>query len=576
MSSIVDLAHLEHIWKNGDACVMTHHGKRIQWSGFLEKVNDLSSRLSDHPAPSWILFSEEPSSFAIAYLALLHAGKQIHLHGIRPKKQPEGTGLPILSDIPAISEMPVEQEGAGYRPFLKGKTGLAETMTIFHTSGSTGQPKQVIKHMYQIENELKTLHALWGEMFKGARVFTTVSHQHFYGLLFSILLPLTLAAEIGGKKVEYPESLSQLNSKKIVLVSSPAFLKRMDGFQEPLRNQNGSFTVFSSGGFLPACTAEFCRRFFHGDVREIYGSTETGGIAWRNSPMDPLWTPFDCVSVSSHENGTLLVQSPYLEDNESYNLDDCVEILEHGKINLKGRMDSIVKIEDKRVALGDIENRILETGLVNDTAALSLEGKRQFIAIIIDLNQAGEKKFEGLNKREIIRFFRLFLGQYFHPIVLPKKWRCPAKVPRNSLGKMIRSEAVSLFKPASAAGEPPSENWVETPEILNLTVERNVWLYHMFFHDTYRYFDGHFEEIKILPAVAQMDWVLNTLSDTLGVQLNMKGIPRFKLKNPIFPNVPVMVKIKYNKEKAQVLFEYFDPESQELFSHGNIILDVVA
>ena len=55
--------------------------------------------------------------------------------------------------------------------------------------------------------------------------------------------------------------------------------------------------------------------------------------------------------------------------------------------------------------------------------------------------------------------------------------------------------------------------------------------------------------------------------------LILKGIPRFKLKNPIFPNVEVLVKIKYIKDCSKILFEFIEFETGKVFSNGKILLE---
>ena len=50
--------------------------------------------------------------------------------------------------------------------------------------------------------------ALWGERLAGTRVLASVSHQHIYGLLFRILLPLSLGLPFDRRSIDYPEQLA--------------------------------------------------------------------------------------------------------------------------------------------------------------------------------------------------------------------------------------------------------------------------------------------------------------------------------------------------------------------------------
>ena len=65
-------------------------------------------------------------------------------------------------------------------------------------------------------------------------------------------------------------------------VASPALLKRMgDNLDWPALRQVRR--VFSSGGPLPAEAAQLLRERLGQWPTEIYGSSETGGIAWRRN-----------------------------------------------------------------------------------------------------------------------------------------------------------------------------------------------------------------------------------------------------------------------------------------------------
>ncbi|EPY03046.1 surfactin synthetase, partial [Magnetospirillum fulvum MGU-K5] len=58
------------------------------------------------------------------------------------------------------------------------------------TSGSTGEAKEVVRSLAQLDAELTALNALWGESLAGADTLSTVSYRHAYGLIFALLWPL--------------------------------------------------------------------------------------------------------------------------------------------------------------------------------------------------------------------------------------------------------------------------------------------------------------------------------------------------------------------------------------------------
>ena len=120
-----------------------------------------------------------------------------------------------------------------------------------------------------------------------------------------------------------------------------------------------------------------------------------------------------------------------------------------------GRLESIVKIEEKRVSLLEFETRITESGLVSDVCVIPQEDIRQYLAAAMVFNAKGKEKFAGLQKLEINKFWREYLLQYFENIVIPKKWRYLDSLPVDAQGKKKREDIENLFsgqKDGKAAG----------------------------------------------------------------------------------------------------------------------------
>ena len=53
--------------------------------------------------------------------------------------------------------------------------------------------------------------------------------------------------------------------------------------------------------------------------------------------------------IWKNEDGCLVIKSPYIKDPAGFATADLVDIHSDGRFILKGRSDSIVKIEEKRV-----------------------------------------------------------------------------------------------------------------------------------------------------------------------------------------------------------------------------------
>ena len=179
---------------------------------------------------------------------------------------------------------------------------------------------------------------------------------------------------------------------------------------------------------------------------EVYGSTETSGIAWRRSLDGQEWTPFDNAKIWLGDDGCLRIISPYIKNPEGFATADLADMLPDGRFLLKGRSDSIVKIEEKRISMTEVENRLLDSGFVADVKVVAMEDRRQYLAAAIELNAAGKSKFEGCKKLDINKFFHDYLMNYFENVVIPKKWRFPDKLPADVQGKKHKEDIVALFK----------------------------------------------------------------------------------------------------------------------------------
>jgi acyl-coenzyme A synthetase/AMP-(fatty) acid ligase len=544
--------------------------KAITWNVFTRELEVLRRKITSSSEDHWNLFTEDHSLFILGLLALLQCEKVVHL----PPTAPQGNVTSPEADTPLLSD---SAENATIKLCFNEKTPSDKKVQqfphidsgifqiIFHTSGSTGKPKQVPKNFMQIENELKNLTALWGKYYHNAIMVSTISPQHYYGFLFTALLPFCLGSPIAPIRVHYPEALADFGKQDTILVTSPAFLKRLGDTHSLPTLTRSPRKVFSSGGFLPEFSAEQSRAYLGTDVYEIYGSTETGGIAWRSSPGNHTWTPFQGIHIKSPDGTHLSLSSPYLRESGFNTIDDRVEILDDGTFRLFGRTDSIVKIEEKRVALNDVENRIVQTGLVEDVIVIAVEKGRQFLAAALVLNHKGKLKFEDKPKKNLNRFFRDFLRSYFEPVVIPRKWRFLESIPRNTQGKINVNIIKELFIKKTSA-------FCAEPLILDSKQKIDRILLTLNFPEDYIHFQGHFPEMKILPAVVQVDWVMKILRNKFGLPSTMKKISLFKLQKPIFPNTKVLLDIELDLKNHRVKFSYKNPQDETAYSQGRITL----
>ena len=83
------------------------------------------------------------------------------------------------------------------------------------------------------------------------------------------------------------------------------------------------------------------------------------------------------------------------------------------------------------------------------------------------------------------------------------------------------------------------------------------------------FFDGHFPEYKLLPAVAQFEIVTRFAKKYLGTQRWVPSIKRIKFSAPIRPDTKIHLELKHNTAKGTVTFHMADANVEgKVYSSG--------
>lgn len=431
------------------------------WKDFLRDTAKMRAFVQSKNCGEWILHCNDYWYFLVTFVALLQCKKQVMLTAnissefIKEMRKP---GQEFLSDAAAAidslgafsiasiienSALPAESE-------IRSAPKIVSEETRIHmfTSGSTGKPKDVVQRMKEFEQDNAFIFSKWGDEFLQRKLLATVSQHHIYGFLFTISLPFAAGVPFRRTRIEFPSEFEKFSDEKYMIIAVPAFLKRTNDAQGenplPLKEP----FIFTSGGVLLPEVAKRTNEIFGFWPVEVYGSTETSGIAWRQSKNGLEWTPFDNAEIWQNDLGCLVIKSPYIKNPEGFETADLVEILPDGKFILKGRADSIVKIEEKRVSLAEVENRILQSGFVQDVCVVAMSDRRQYLAAAVAFNEAGKQKFCEQKKFDVNMFFHDYLMQFFENVVIPKKWRFVEKIPCDLQGKHKKQEIQALFAKA--------------------------------------------------------------------------------------------------------------------------------
>ncbi|KFZ37702.1 aconitate hydratase [Shewanella mangrovi] len=433
-----------------------NHHDIVTGTLFTNQVHQLHQQLLQSPAKRWLLACESSDLFAVGLCAALLAGKQL----ILPANTQPGSISQLASEFDGVlADQPLSDSGE-YLPLRKQNiagsyawpslaAGQDYGELLLFTSGSSGQPKAVRKTLRQLDAEVSVLEQTFAKHLPHCSVVATVTHQHIYGLLFKILWPLAASRPFLSDLVEYPETLGYYMAlfPNLCLISSPAQLTRLPKALNFERQHQVPSLIFSSGGPLPLEAAQGIRQVFASLPIEVYGSTETGGIAYRRQhSAETAWKAFAPMQIARDESdGALLLKSPYLADDQQLRCDDSITLLGEDLFRLEGRLDRVVKIEEKRLSLVQMETLLNSHPWVAQSYLVLLEGQRQQLGAVVELSDAGKVELNSNGKLSVNNALKNHLLNQFERVTLPRRWRYPAQLPQDPQGKIRLQEILQLF-----------------------------------------------------------------------------------------------------------------------------------
>ncbi len=552
-----------------DALAGWRAGQGVNNAQLLARVGAWHELLRVQPGLNFALYLEDSIEFGAALLGAWQAGKTIWLSADTLPASCTALRAEVdgfLGEFPAelAPLQPVHAVDAGGAAFAA--LALDMPALVVFTSGSTGAAQAIPKKLSQIASEVAILEELFGARVGDAAVLATVSHQHIYGLLFKVLWPLASGRAIHGASIVYPEELlPAMAAGPCLLVASPAHLKRLPSHLDWSAATAMLRGVFSSGGPLAADAALATGALLGQVPTEVYGSSETGGIAWRQRRDigDDAWRPFPSVAWRvNEEDGTLAVRSPHLADDNWLGLADRVAAIDGG-FSLLGRSDRIVKIEEKRVSLDAMEAALLASGFAAEARVALCEpvpGERQRLAAFVVPSAAGRALLDQQGKQALNTRLRAVLAGVVDAVALPRRWRYLDQMPVNAQGKVTVAALLSLL-----GDERPRLPLVRELErvagrvLLEITAPARLL-----------YFDGHFDVAPILPGVVQVDWAMHYGLRYFDMPARFMGMSQLKFQQVIRPDNPVQLELAYDAAKQSLRFSYSSAVGQH--SSGRLAL----
>ncbi|MBL6751620.1 MAG: acyl-CoA synthetase [Nevskia sp.] len=411
-----------------DAPLIIQGAGTVSQAGFVAQASALAGTL---PQARFALnLCESRGAFMLGFAAALLRGQTCLLPPDRSRQTVSALRAShrdscVLADFawPGAVRVPPPAAGARWSDAVP-TIAAAQVATLAFTSGSTGVPAQHAKTWQQLAVHARLLSGRLG--FAGASIVATVPPQHLFGLETTVMSAFAAGAVSSAARPffarDVAQALAQADRPRL-LVTTPVHLDALVRAGLELPELDG---VVSATAPLPAGLAQAAERLLGAPVHEVYGSTESGGLATRRTVADAAWLPLPGVSLRIAA-GVAVAAGPHLAAEVA--LADLLEPAGGGRFRLLGRSGDLLKVAGKRMSLADLGQKLRAIPGVVDAVVFrptpaqgdGLVGRPAALVVA-----------PGLDERQILQA----LGAAVDPAFLPRPLRRVARLPRNDVGKL--------------------------------------------------------------------------------------------------------------------------------------------
>lgn len=356
-------------------------GRSVGWTETSRAAHRLSFALAGHAAV--VNLCEDRLSFLVVLMAAALAGRTSVIPSDRSLSGLQSIGS-LYPNAMAFAEAPEVVRRAG-------SAGLAAEYYIFDpddgmpaepidpaafdaaeivmfTSGSTGRPIPCHRSLSFFRQGAHGNAACMVDGLHGpVGIVATPPPFHMFGFELSVAVPVFEGATVYSGRPFYPAdivaALAAVPTPRI-LVSTPAHLRILE---ESDINIPPVARVFSATAPLTAELAGDIEAMTGADLREIFGTTETGSIGWRNTAHEKTFRLLHGFELISQENACRIT-GPHIWP--PVELPDYLRPEGDGRFRIGGRSDDIVNIAGKRMSLSGMNAILTELDGVMDGAFL--------------------------------------------------------------------------------------------------------------------------------------------------------------------------------------------------------------
>lgn len=239
---------------------------------------------------------------------------------------------------------------------VRSRIDESDITLTFYTSGTTGKPKAVRHRLIDLRHEANQWRALLGQC---ERIYCCVPVHHIYGFIWAILN----ATEHGAALTDVRKQLlSRLEvTEPSLLIAVPSMVELL--LMMPTASKQHTTLVLST---QPCDMNTLIRLKDAGfkQVIQIYGSTETGGIGWRDSSMHDYRLRTDLLWINQR-----------VVDNEGHPMaiQDSLQFSSDTDFSIGSRHDRCIQVNGYNVDSKYVRGKLLALPNVKDAVVSIVE-----------------------------------------------------------------------------------------------------------------------------------------------------------------------------------------------------------
>lgn len=424
-----------------DELVMLHGDEPVSVGRFLARAGALARRL---PAGAPVVnLCQDRHDFSVTFAAAIMAGGCNLLPANRLKATVDEL-VDAFPDAVVVADQPLEGFTGALVDPAEALAGRAQAThiprvpadqlaAVVFTSGSTGRSSRIDKPWRTLhDSSLLNLAEL--DPPRGARVLATVPPQHMWGLETSVLMPwfgpVTVSSAHPFFVADICRELERLEQPR-VLVSTPVHLRALaeSGIELPDVER-----IYSATAPLSRALARRIERASGARVTEIYGCSETGCLARRQTARVTDWRLFEAFELTA-DGDAAVAHAAHLCG--PVRLMDHLEFRSRDRFRLLGRQSDLVNIAGKRASLAELTSILLDIpgvldGVIFQPPETEDGPARRLAALVVAPN---------LDLADI----RRALGRRIDSAFMPRPLRLVERLPRAETGKLPRQSLLRFF-----------------------------------------------------------------------------------------------------------------------------------